>query len=358
MSAALLCGTFLLANGGVGMAQSTFAGPGSETKVWLMTEREMDNDLTTFLCCLGVMAVGGVIGIWYFSDWIKHAEGGQDTMFRNWQVLTCVAFVISSIFASIPITLLGTQGNIILQEIPKPLTMLKPAPWSWKIAENCLSYGQIIFLVFQALPSEKNNALLAEAAPYYIGYLLFFPLWCWAFCAYAKKALWVSSLFMIFCPVCLNGAHKAITTNPKVYKSWGTLLFAQIPLGMHMGWTTISALQTANKALARIEYPLHYQFAFGFFGIYFAFQLGNSLMPERKCILLGLSLAFGILAIGHGTQLCFEEEGRGGCLNSLVPSRDPTILQAQWITSVFLGASVIINAISLARDLFAQMAMS
>lgn len=358
MSAALLAGTFLLSSGGCGMAQSMFAGPGSETKNWLMTELSAeDNDLSTFLICLGVMAVAGCGAIYYFSDWIKHLEG-PESMFKNWQVATCAAFVVSNIFASIPITLLGTPGTIVMQEIDKPRSMLTAAPWAWVIAYNCLTYGQYIFICFQALPTEKTNTLLAEAAPYYMAALLFYPLWCWSFCAYAKQLLWVSTIFMIGVPFCLNGAHKAISANPKVYKSWPTLFFAQIPLALHMGWTTISALNSANKALARIEYPLYYQIAFGFFGIYFAFSQGNTLMPERKCLILGLTLAFGILAIGHGTQLCFEDKHpRWGCLAQLIPSKDENILQAQWITAVFLGASVIINAISLARDMFAQLAM-
>jgi len=339
------------------MTQSIFAGPGSETKNWFITPRETDDDVVTFLVCL---AIGGLMGcglLYYFADWIKHMEGSENATFKNWQVVICLTFVLSSLASTIPITILGKQGPITLDETLKPYTMLRPDTWGVDF-EQIITWGQTAFVIYQALPIARDCQLLPEAAPWYAASFIFYNLWCYSFCAYAHKSLWVSTVFMIGVPFCLNGAHKALTGNPKVYKPWGTFFFAQIPMAIHLGWTICAALNSFNKLIVRIEYPLHYQVAWGFFGVYFAFQQGNSLMPERRDLILGLTLAFCILSIANGTQMCFEDKAvRGNCLREMFPSRDDTALQAQFITCIFLGASVIINAIQLARDLFGSMVM-
>eukprot|EP00668_Euglena_longa_P029157 GGOE01036501.1.p1 GENE.GGOE01036501.1~~GGOE01036501.1.p1 ORF type:complete len:397 (+),score=76.54 GGOE01036501.1:61-1191(+) len=354
VSVCLLVCTFLLAYGGRGIAQNLFAG-NSETREWFMTERPLDNEATTFFTCLAIIAIGGVGTLYYFGDSIKQLEG-SDSMFKNWQLLTCVAYVLSNVASAVPVTLLGKEGPITLEEMVKPHTMLRMNPWGVDV-EGILTSCQVIYLIFQALPSERENSLVAEAAPWFMASLLFRTLWCYTFCSWAKEALWVSTICMGLVPYCLNGAHKAITGNPKAYKSWGTFFFAQTPLAVHYAWATCSALNSANKMLVRIEYPVFYQVAWGFFGVYFAYQQGNSLMPERKDLVVGLTFAVCILAIAQGTEDCYEDKSsRMGCLRELFPSRDDTALQAQWVTAVFLGASIIISAIGMARDMVMMMA--
>lgn len=124
-------------------------------------------------------------------------------------------------------------------------TLITPAGWAFSIW-GALYTGSLVFALFQALPAQRHNRLLAKirwpAAGAFLGNAL------WALYTQSFGLSVISALIILFTLVCLLRIFRTIGTWPSRFtraESWCAVL----PLSALASWLTVASIVNIAAAL-------------------------------------------------------------------------------------------------------------
>jgi hypothetical protein len=124
-------------------------------------------------------------------------------------------------------------------------TLITPAGWAFAIW-GPLYTGSILFAIYQALPSQRNNALVAQlrwpAAGAFLGNAL------WAAYTQVAGLSFISALIIIFTLACLLTAYRRISDWAPPFTT-GERWLAVLPLSALGAWLTAATIVNITAAL-------------------------------------------------------------------------------------------------------------
>jgi hypothetical protein len=343
----LTCAAASVHVGGL-LLQSVVFPPGSELQHFFITQRPVDDKAIAGVAIVLALALLLTLVVWRGASWISHWDAAPTALFRRWQVLGLFAFALTQLMNSADIRIdTGGQSR-------RFYSLFTPAPWAFSIW-GVIYIGERLFVVYQALPLQRGNVLLAAIAPYWILANGFQFLWCFVFCPYASEMLYISTLFLLLVAVALFGAYYHFTSlQNKYYRSYGWMfwIFAQIPLTLHFGWISAALLVNFNGFLVRWGAPLAVQLAVATACLYIAAALGILLMLSRFDFIYGLTIAWAVNGVRYGTERCL---GNSNCLQSLpgitAEALKAQILTAEFLTALLLAVALWVMLVKLARQI-------
>uniref|UniRef100_A0A6T2A2S8 Uncharacterized protein n=1 Tax=Eutreptiella gymnastica TaxID=73025 RepID=A0A6T2A2S8_9EUGL len=306
--------------------------PGTNMQSFFMTTRELDSAVMGVLgSCVALLLL--CIGIMYrYASIIRQKD---ILRLKLWQILNIFAFALQQILVGVNIRIdTGTRHT------PDFYTLFTPAPWAFAIWAVIFLW-EMVFVVWQALPSQRSNNLLAAISPYFIMANLSQTLWCFAFCPYAQRVLVVAACFLGSIAVSLSFAHYEFTAKQNYYRSsytWQLWFFVQLPLTLHFGWTTAATLVNSNSILARADAPLYIQIAFSLFCLYAAAAIALCLMFLRYDAVYGLTVTWAIWGVRGGTGLLIADTAVTVGSDTLNAQLLTAEVLAYWL---LLGAAII-----------------
>ncbi|MEL6856093.1 MAG: tryptophan-rich sensory protein [Cyanobacteria bacterium J06607_13] len=122
--------------------------------------------------------------------------------------------------------------------------LITPAGYAFAIW-GLIYIGLIAFSLYQALPAQRQQADIAQAAQWLIGACLLQMVWVYVF---LLSLFWLSVVLMFGILFCLANAYlrtRAETVVPRRKNRW---LF-QAPFSVYFGWITVAALVNVASAL-------------------------------------------------------------------------------------------------------------
>eukprot|EP00667_Euglena_gracilis_P012531 EG_transcript_12876 len=279
--------------------------PGSVIQRFLGTPQPLCPAVLLTVAAVVAAAAATVAAVLRGAAWIRHEDATLDTGLRRWQVLNVLIYAASG---------MATTGSSTIRidagfGPPRQYSFFLPIPWAFNIWLLIFA-SEFLFIIYQALPAQRHNAVLALISPYWLLATTFQLLWCFVFCPYAKAVLFLNSAFLAGVAVSLFGAfwHFTSTRAEKLPgQGWGVWLLAQVPLTIHFGWVCAAVLVSSNALLVRFGYPLHPQLLAADLSLVAAAVLGLTLMVARFDAVYGFTLAWAVNGLRAGAVKCLAE---------------------------------------------------
>jgi hypothetical protein len=302
----------------------------SDLAVFFATPRPADT--VAWLTAGGalMLAVMLVLLIFRHTAWIRHRDASPDAPLRRWQVLNLAAFVVTRVAGSVAIRIdtAPTRGLY---------TLFMPAPWAFSIWFLIFA-SEALFLLYQALPPQRGNVLLAAISPYWLSANAFQTAWCFVFCPYAEGVLYLNAVCLAGVACSLFGAYCHCTQlgNKELLSyGWPFWVFTQLPLSIHFGWISAAVLVSTNSLLVRFGFPVEIQLLAANASLVTALVLGLGLTVLRFDAVYGLTLAWALNGIRCGTQRCLANDECLGPFLKVYPLE--TIRRQVCVDAVFTG---------------------
>ena len=180
-------------------------------------------------------------------------------------------------------------------------SVITPAGWAFSIWSLIYS-GVIAFTVWQALPAQRSNTQLAQAAPWVMGTQIANALWlpAWHFMHLPLSLVIIG--FYLFCTVMIVEVFRNPSPSPKSVRFWlGFVLFS-----VYAGWLTIATVANATVVLLseNIQLGLNPE-AWGVIMLCIAFLIGFTVFRrwQSPAYLLVIVWAFLAIAYAHPSQM-------------------------------------------------------
>ena len=161
------------------------------------------------------------------ASWHRRG-GGERAAILIFAILQIVATMLPSIGIGEAI---GDRSN-------EARTAITPAGWAFSIW-GPLFAGCVAYAVYQLLPSQKNNQLLARigwpSAGAFLGNAL------WALYTQSLGLNFGSALIIIFTLLCLLATYRSFAREPNGF-TWGELALAVVPLSALTAWLTAATI--------------------------------------------------------------------------------------------------------------------
>lgn len=120
--------------------------------------------------------------------------------------------------------------------------LITPAGYAFAIW-GVIYVGLIAFSIYQALPGQRDNSVIAKAAAGIIGACLLQIAWVYAF---LTAYFWLSVALMAGILACLIAAYlSARSLRPTRSVRW----LVQAPISVYFGWITVAAVVNVSSAL-------------------------------------------------------------------------------------------------------------
>lgn len=157
--------------------------------------------------------------------------------------LAVIAFALLQILT--PVLPIFGIGEPIGSQSDSVRTLITPAGWAFSIWGPLYS-GSILFAIYQMLPAQRNNALVARlrwpAAGAFLGNAL------WAAYTQVAGLTVVSAAIIIWTLVCLLIAYRRLADHPARFTS-GERWLAVLPLSALAAWLTVATIVNIAAAL-------------------------------------------------------------------------------------------------------------
>lgn len=154
-------------------------------------------------------------------------------------------------FSSLPV--IGV-GEPIGEQSDRVRTLITPAGWAFSIW-GPLFTGSFAYAIYQLLPSQKRNALLARIGWASAG--AFFGNAMWALYAQLSGLSVISSLIIIFTLLCLLSVFRALVDPGRSLSTFEKYLIA-LPLSALAAWLTAATIVNVSASLKYHGLTLEY----------------------------------------------------------------------------------------------------
>lgn len=184
---------------------------------------------------------GGLIAMSIFASRPTAFEHAHGTDLRP-----CLAVVLCAALQVLtPLLPLLGLGQPIGSQSDSVRTLITPAGWAFSIW-GMLYIGSIAFAIYQALPTQGGNALLARirwpAAGAFLGNAL------WAAYTQIFGLTAISSLIIVFTLVCLLSIYRCFASWPNRFRG-GERWFVVLPLSALAAWLTAATIVNIAASL-------------------------------------------------------------------------------------------------------------